>query len=63
MDLSTFVCPDCGKTFPLMRNHGEQRKRGHKKDIWCPYCKDTKQFIEVRKRDCFVKDDGDVIYR
>ena len=61
MDLSTFICPTCGKTFPIMRPHGQQRKRGHIKDIWCPYCKTTQKFKEVRKNDCFVNN-GNVIY-
>ena len=51
MDLSNFICPVCGKSFPIMRNHGQQREKGHIKDIWCPYCKEDRKFKEIRKRD------------
>lgn len=53
MNLSTFICPECGKTFPIMRNHGRQRERGHIKDIWCPYCQQTQKFLEIRRSDYY----------
>lgn len=46
MDQSMLVCSSCGGRFPIMRNHGERRKKGHIKDIWCPYCKTDRKFIE-----------------
>lgn len=61
MDLSLFICPDCGKTFPLMRNHAGHREKGHIKDLWCPYCKDEKKFKEIRKKDYFETKNG-IIY-
>ncbi len=62
MDLSMLICPECGGTFPIMRNHGSHRERGHIKDIWCPYCKADRKFEEISKRDHFVKENGEVIY-
>lgn len=62
MDLSTFVCQECGNRFPLMRNHGKQRERGHIKDLWCPFCRTDRKFIEVRTGDYYVCDNGKVIY-
>ena len=61
MDLSTFICPECGKSFPIMRNHGQQRKRGHIKDIWCPYCGGVKKFREIRRSD-YIETENSVIY-
>ena len=61
MDLSTFVCPVCNKTFPIMRNHGKQREKGHIKDIWCPYCRQERKFLEIRDGDCLVTN-NDIIY-
>ena len=62
MDLSMLICPVCNKTFPIMRNHGQHRERGHIKTIWCPYCKADRKFMEIRKSDCYVSADGNVIY-
>ena len=62
MDLSLFICPECGKSFPIMRNHGKQRERGHIKDIWCPYCKVEQKFREVRRTDYYETTSGEMIY-
>ena len=51
MDLSDFICPQCKRRFPIMRNRGRKRKRGHIKDIWCPYCCKVQKFIEIRNDD------------
>ena len=61
MDLSTFICPICNNTFPLMRRRSKQRERGHIKDIYCPFCHKVQKFTEVRRRDCFTVN-GNVIY-
>ena len=62
MDQSTLICSVCGNHFPIMRNHGKPRERGHVKDIWCPFCKTERKFLEVRKRDYIVTASGAVIY-
>ena len=62
MDQSTFICPECKNTFPIMRPHGHNREKGHIKDIWCPYCKKVQKFLEIRKKDYYVKVNGTVIY-
>ena len=61
MDLSLFICPECSKSFPIMRNRGESRKRGHIKDIWCPYCKANRKFKEIRHTD-YANINGNIIY-
>lgn len=49
MDLSIMTCVDCGKQFPIMRNHGERRAKGHIKDMWCPWCKKESKFVEGKE--------------
>ena len=60
MDQSTLVCPVCHNTFPIMRNHGQHRKRGHIKDLWCPFCKAERKMVEAR--DFVMTMSGERIY-
>ena len=62
MDQSIFICTVCGNRFPLMRDHGNQRERGHIKDLWCPFCKADRKFLEVRRGDSYVDGNGNVVY-
>lgn len=41
-------CPVCGNLFPIPRAVGYQRKYGHPKDIWCPFCKAERTFTEIK---------------
>ncbi len=61
MDQSIFICPVCSNQFPIMRNHGKHRERGHIKDIWCPFCKADRKFREVSKKD-YALVNGKLIY-
>ncbi len=45
--ISNFICPECGLNFPLPRTHGEQRKNGHIKDVYCPKCNKVQKFNNV----------------
>lgn len=62
MDQSVLICPVCNKSFPIMRPHGQQRGKNHIKDIWCPYCKTIQKFKEIRRGDCYMKSNGNVVY-
>ena len=58
---SYFVCQECNNEMYLPRVPGEMRKRGHIKDIYCPYCKKTTKFKEMGT-DGFIKNlDGEII--
>lgn len=48
MITSAFKCYKCGKDVFLPRMKGYQRKNGHIKDMWCPYCKEESKFVEHR---------------
>lgn len=43
---SELECPVCHRKFPIQRKAAEKRERGHIKDIWCPFCKKKRKFIE-----------------
>ena len=62
MDLSMFICPECGNQIPIMRNHGKRREKYHIKDLYCPFCGKEQQCLEIRKKDYYVTTDGDVLY-
>ncbi|MFV0363527.1 MAG: hypothetical protein ACK5LL_10650 [Suipraeoptans sp.] len=49
--ISYMHCPDCKGVFPIPRRAGGQREKGHIKDLWCPFCKCKKKFIEQRNFD------------
>ena len=49
--ISYCVCPGCGKQFPIPRRRGQQRKRKHIKDIWCPFCHRVEKMTEIRYND------------
>lgn len=51
--ISNCICPDCGKSFPIPRKNGAAREKNHIKDLWCPFCKDTKKMLEVRYNDTY----------
>lgn len=55
------VCPDCGKTFPIPRLPRQARERNHTKDLWCPYCKETKHMLEIRYGDYYKNGNGELI--
>lgn len=50
-EISSFMCSECGGTFPLPRQKARKREKGHIKDLWCPKCKKIVKTIEIRPRD------------
>lgn len=50
-DISQFLCPDCGKTIPLPRRTRRERKSGHIKDIYCPFCNKVQKTIEYKRNE------------
>ena len=41
------TCPICNKKFPIARKKSKKRNNGHKKDIWCPFCRKVSNMIET----------------
>ena len=48
---SKFICQKCGAQMVLYRKRAEQRKLGHVKHMYCPSCKETKAFTEIKDWD------------
>lgn len=42
------VCLQCGNIMTISRKEKKQKKVGHIKDMYCPYCKDKVKFFEVK---------------
>ena len=61
-DISTCICQECGSKMTVPREHGNLRKKGHIKDMWCPHCKKETKFLEIRDGDWYYNDDGTIIY-
>lgn len=57
---SDFYCLNCGKRgIPLMRKKSHLRSGGHRKKLYCPYCKMEVNHIEIRnfnEKEQFIKD-------
>lgn len=48
-DLSEFYCTCCGKKgIPVMRKPGQTREPGHLKKLYCLYCKEETNHVEIR---------------
>ena len=49
--ISECICPKCGHKFPIPRRDNKRRERGHKKRLFCPYCNEVMNMLEVREGD------------
>lgn len=48
--LSDFYCTRCGnKGIPVFRTAGQEREPGHLKKLFCIYCQDEVNMVEVRQ--------------
>ena len=47
--LSDFYCTKCGKKgIPIARKIGSQREAGHLKKLYCMFCKEENNHVEIR---------------
>lgn len=45
----SFYCLNCGrKGIPIWRNRGHLHSKDHRKALYCPFCHETVNHIEVR---------------
>lgn len=42
-----FKCPNCGYTCYCFKKSSKKTKIGHLKNLYCPKCKDTHNFIQI----------------
>ena len=61
-NISYFICPECGESFPLPRFQGSQREKGHIKDLYCAFCNKVVKTTEIRSGDCYVNHNGNIVY-
>lgn len=43
-----FKCPDCQAVMTAYKSSAKRTAAGHKKTMWCPWCKAEKNFIQIR---------------
>lgn len=44
-------CVQCGKSMPVMRPTCNYREKGHRKKMYCPYCKVVINHIDCRNQE------------
>lgn len=50
-----FMCPLCGKsTIPVARKSSQQRAKGHRKWLYCPWCKQQVNTYECRNEEDLI---------
>lgn len=55
---SRFFCTRCGKEgIGIFRNIGRQREPGHLKKLYCIYCKDTVNHVEIKENGKYTVED------
>lgn len=46
---SDFYCTKCGQfTYSIRRLKGQEREPGHLKRLWCPFCNEEHNCVEIR---------------
>lgn len=59
--ISYFHCPECDKILTVPRMKYGIREKGHKKNIWCPFCKKEQTMKENRYCDNYRNALGEVL--
>lgn len=54
--MTELICTGCGEIISIQRKYNKLKLIGHIKDMYCPYCKDNRKFIEIVDKDiCYYK--------
>lgn len=61
--ISYCICPNCKGKFPIPRKGGATREKKHIKTIWCPFCKEKTDMMEIRENDFYKDGSGCIIGR
>lgn len=63
INISDFYCCSCGKrVLPLPRKDGQGREPGHLKKLYCLYCKEEKNAVEIRENGKYTYEDFMIEY-
>lgn len=58
MTQSRFFCTQCGKEgLPVMRKVGHQREPGHLKKLYCIYCGEQVNHVEIKETGSYTEED------
>lgn len=45
--IRVFRCPECKNQMYAPKGMRKMTKPGHKKSLWCPWCKEIKNFMQI----------------
>lgn len=55
---SRFFCTQCGNEgIPVQRKQGQERSSGHLKKLYCIYCKEEVNHVEIKENDNYTYED------
>lgn len=56
--LSDFYCTKCGhKGLPIIRKAGKEKEPGHLKKLFCLYCQDEENMVEIKSSGKYTLED------
>ena len=56
--ISDFYCTQCGKKgIPVIRKNGKQKEAGHLKKLYCIYCHQETNHVEIRGDEKYTYND------
>ncbi len=57
VNLSYFYCTKCGREgIPVFRKKGQLRSGGHLKNLYCIYCGEENNFVEITGKGTYTKE-------
>lgn len=61
--LSDFYCTYCGhKGIPIFRRAGKEREPGHLKKMFCLFCKEERNMVEIKPGGKYTVEDFEIEY-
>lgn len=63
-NLSDFYCTCCGhKGIPIIRHSGKAKEPGHLKKLFCLYCQDEKNMVEIKNKGPYTLEEFYIEYK
>ena len=63
-NLSDFYCTCCGhKGIPIIRRTGKAKEPGHLKKLFCLYCNDEKNMVEIKNKGPYTLEEFWIEYK
>ena len=62
--LSDFYCTYCGhKSYPILRRVGKEREPGHLKNLFCLYCNQERNMVEIKAEGKYSLEDFEIEFK